>query len=548
MTPAIFLSSASALAVSTAVVVAQPAYADDYSEQINEDINFRLFINDENPENPTGNMAGDKGESEKDEYSIKAKLPTPGSNSGRVENHYSIVVENQGNEDALIWNRVALIDRDTGNLLKLSRIRSSSIPANKTVKEDFEFLAYSSEYGQKHNYRIALISENKKTIIAKKDFSFTLERSMQSDYSPFYFKDVNMELGTKVLARLKSGEANSSTPREVIERIEVIGDKPDWVYINEDNDGKSREIFLNPTKEESVGETTIPLKIIYTDGSSLEDEMKITVSEPSSNPGDGDGDGTDSEGNVDGEGTGEGDGNATDEPDLKDTDGDGIPDKFDPDADNDGINNADELEIGTNPLIEDTDGNGTPDGEEDFDNDGIKNSDESTVPDGRVVNEDDSPFGNVSITDKDGNGIADIRENTIVSDSTETPKNVTEENETNKDGEVTDGTTTTNVIEEKGREGKVVSETKTNSNTTKRTESSPVEEKDSTIHNKREIIIDRSGDDKAIDSGMVGGNNNLRETGSYPEQSGKKIGPKVDTGGKVERNNNIIHKIINFFN
>lgn len=49
----------------------------------------------------------------------------------------------------------------------------------------------------------------------------------------------------------------------------------------------------------------------------------------------------------------------------------------DTDDDGDGVNDADEALIGTNPLLVDTDGNGTDDGAEDFDNDGIDNATES---------------------------------------------------------------------------------------------------------------------------------------------------------------------------
>ena len=49
----------------------------------------------------------------------------------------------------------------------------------------------------------------------------------------------------------------------------------------------------------------------------------------------------------------------------------------DTDDDGDGVNDADEALIGTNPLLVDTDGNRTDDGSEDFDNDGIDNATES---------------------------------------------------------------------------------------------------------------------------------------------------------------------------
>ena len=101
-----------------------------------------------------------------------------------------------------------------------------------------------------------------------------------------------------------------------------------------------------------------------------------------------------------------------------DLDGDGVPNKYDPDADGDGVNNDDEKAAGLNPLNPDTDGDGTSDGEEDTDKDGIKNSDESFVPkqrdkDGNITDRpvedtDGDGLGNPGITDRNDNDVADI--------------------------------------------------------------------------------------------------------------------------------------------
>ncbi|SMN11380.1 OmpA-like transmembrane domain protein [uncultured Candidatus Thioglobus sp.] len=56
-----------------------------------------------------------------------------------------------------------------------------------------------------------------------------------------------------------------------------------------------------------------------------------------------------------------------------DTDGDGTPDITDTDDDNDGLTDAFEVGIGTDPLLEDTNSDGTNDGQEDFDGDGSNN-------------------------------------------------------------------------------------------------------------------------------------------------------------------------------
>ena len=60
-------------------------------------------------------------------------------------------------------------------------------------------------------------------------------------------------------------------------------------------------------------------------------------------------------------------------PSEADTDGDDIPDSTDEDDDNDGLSDAEELIIGTDPLNTDTDGDGVSDQAEDFDGDGIPN-------------------------------------------------------------------------------------------------------------------------------------------------------------------------------
>jgi choice-of-anchor A domain-containing protein len=94
-----------------------------------------------------------------------------------------------------------------------------------------------------------------------------------------------------------------------------------------------------------------------------------------------------------------------------DTDGDGIPDATDTDDDGDGINDADEALIGTNPLLFDTDGDGNSDGVDDYDNDGIDNATESD--ENAAIQTDTAPAdGNPDITfasviDTDGDGIPD---------------------------------------------------------------------------------------------------------------------------------------------
>ncbi|MBN9644286.1 YPDG domain-containing protein, partial [Corynebacterium sp. CCM 8862] len=101
---------------------------------------------------------------------------------------------------------------------------------------------------------------------------------------------------------------------------------------------------------------------------------------------------------------------------VEDTDNDGIPDNKDPDADGDGINNADEKIIGTDPLNPTTDGV-TNDGKLDSDGDGKTNAQESTVPNGPTEETGTDGLGKTDVTDTDNNGIPDITETTAMTNT-----------------------------------------------------------------------------------------------------------------------------------
>jgi hypothetical protein len=95
-------------------------------------------------------------------------------------------------------------------------------------------------------------------------------------------------------------------------------------------------------------------------------------------------------------------------PPVIDTDGDGIFDDVDTDDDNDGVNDSDELLVGTNPLNPISDGV-TADGSLDTDGDGFTNGEESdsTLA---IATDDDGEPGNDIVTaalDTDGDGIPD---------------------------------------------------------------------------------------------------------------------------------------------
>jgi hypothetical protein len=101
-----------------------------------------------------------------------------------------------------------------------------------------------------------------------------------------------------------------------------------------------------------------------------------------------------------------------------DNDGDGQGDICDPDDDNDGLADVDELNLGSDPFVADTDGDGLLDGEEvnvhgtdpilaDSDSDGF--NDQEEVLAGSDPLESDSIPGSAS-GDVDGNGVVDIRD------------------------------------------------------------------------------------------------------------------------------------------
>jgi serine protease AprX len=101
-----------------------------------------------------------------------------------------------------------------------------------------------------------------------------------------------------------------------------------------------------------------------------------------------------------------------------DNDGDGQGDICDPDDDNDGLADVDELSLGTDPFVADTDSDGLLDGEEvnvhgtdpilaDSDSDGF--DDQEEVLAGSDPLDSDSIPGSAS-GDVDGNGVVDIRD------------------------------------------------------------------------------------------------------------------------------------------
>ena len=106
---------------------------------------------------------------------------------------------------------------------------------------------------------------------------------------------------------------------------------------------------------------------------------------------------------------------------LKDTDRDGIPNVTDPDDDNDGLLDVEELSLGTDPLDPDTDNDGVLDGKDAFAKDPQewKDSDKDGIGDNADLDDDNDGISDVEEkrlhtdpykADTDGDGLSDSEE------------------------------------------------------------------------------------------------------------------------------------------
>ena len=100
-----------------------------------------------------------------------------------------------------------------------------------------------------------------------------------------------------------------------------------------------------------------------------------------------------------------------------DTDGDGIGNNADADDDNDGLSDADESELGTDPLLIDTDSDGVNDLEDEYPLDLNESAD--TDGDGVGDNSDWAPNDSTESADTDGDGLGDNAD-AFPTDATET--------------------------------------------------------------------------------------------------------------------------------
>jgi len=95
----------------------------------------------------------------------------------------------------------------------------------------------------------------------------------------------------------------------------------------------------------------------------------------------------------------------TDASETSDTDGDGIGNNTDSDDDNDGLSDADEQSLGTDPLIADTDSDGVSDSQDAFPTDSSESVD--TDSDGVGDNSDAFPADPSETKDTDSDGVGD---------------------------------------------------------------------------------------------------------------------------------------------
>ena len=93
---------------------------------------------------------------------------------------------------------------------------------------------------------------------------------------------------------------------------------------------------------------------------------------------------------------------------IEDLDEDGFEDAFDPDLDGDGLSNADEELLGTDPRVVDTDDDGLTDAEEALlgTNGNVEDSDGDGLADGAEIGIGTDPL----LADTDGDGFGDEAE------------------------------------------------------------------------------------------------------------------------------------------
>ena len=125
-----------------------------------------------------------------------------------------------------------------------------------------------------------------------------------------------------------------------------------------------------------------------------------------------------------------------------DTDKDGIGNKADPDDDNDGVTDAKEIELGTDPLKADSDGDGLSDQEEidkksdpkkaDTDGDGLNDKSDLFPNDSKETGDNDKDgIGDNADPDDDNDGLPDDKEKIVGAD----PLKADSDNDSVKDGD-----------------------------------------------------------------------------------------------------------------
>ena len=209
--------------------------------------------------------------------------------------------------------------------------------------------------------------------------------------------------------------ADTDDDGDGISDSDEIADGTDPLDADSDNDGlddgREAEESTDPNNPDTDGDGTL-------DG---EDDFPLDPNEDTDNDGDGIGDEADLDDDndgipdvyeiadgtdplnpdTDGDGTLDGDDDLPFDPNENtDTDGDGIGNNADTDDDNDDLLDAEESDLGTDPLNPDTDGDGTLDGEDDFPLD--ENESLDTDADG---------IGNNQDSDDDNDGYTDLVEN-----------------------------------------------------------------------------------------------------------------------------------------
>ena len=263
-----------------------------------------------------------------------------------------------------------------------------------------QVLASDAAAGDQFGFSVSL-SQTGTRALAGAPFDDTAGGSNAGSASVFEFSDPDAD-GVPGLMDNCPGVANA-------DQLDTDGDtQGDACDTDDDDDG------LSDAEEAALG--TDPL-LADTDGDGVNDNVDAFPLDPSESV------------DSDGDGVGDGGDNCPGVANAGqlDTDGDTQGDACDTDDDDDGLSDAEEAALGTDPLLADTDGDGVNDNVDAFpldpsesadsDGDGVgNNADAFPVDPTETVDTDGDFIGNNADEDDDGDGLSDLEEASLGTD------------------------------------------------------------------------------------------------------------------------------------